>query len=110
MASESPGRGPELYVAGRRPPGPDGGQLRDVARFLRWLQSTEYKNCTIVVFWDHEPIPGQAGRNAIGGANVVVKSGLENVNLWYSHDMVISLLNRVKPPERDNEYDEPVGR
>ena len=88
-------------------PDPDGGQLRDVARFLRWLQSTEYKNCTIVVFWDWASLYQDKPEGTRSEEQTLsFKSGLENVNLWYSHDMVISLLNRVKPPERDNEYDE----
>ena len=79
----------------------------DVARFLRWLQSTEYKNCTIVVFWDWASLYQDKPEGTRSEEQTLsFKSGLENVNLWYSHDMVISLLNRVKPPERDNEYDE----
>ena len=37
--------------AGPDHPGPTGEQLRDVAKYLKWLQTAkDYENCTIAVF------------------------------------------------------------
>jgi hypothetical protein len=89
-------------------PDPDGEQLRDVAEFLRWLQSTDdYKQCTIAVFWDWASLYQDKPRGSRTVAQTVsFKFGLGNVNLWYCHDLTISLLNKKKPNGRRFGYDE----
>ena len=80
-------------------PDPTGEQLRDVAKFLKWLQTTgDYENCTIVVFWDwaslyqDKPHGSRAARKT-----ALFKLGLMNVNLWYCHIWTITLMNQKKP-------------
>ena len=89
-------------------PDPTGEQLRDVAKFLKWLQTTyEYKNCTIVVFWDwaslyqDKPHGSRAARKT-----ALFKLGLMNVNLWYCHIWTITLMNQKKPEGRVFGYTE----
>jgi hypothetical protein len=91
-------------------PDPDGGQLRDVARFLRWLQSTEkYKKRTVAVFWDwaslyqDKPGEGLAGSRTEEQA-LSFQSGSQNVHLWFGHTKVISLLSTSQPPGRSFDY------
>ena len=89
-------------------PDPTGEQLRDVAKFLKWLQTTtDYENCTIVVFWDwaslyqDKPHGSRAARKT-----ALFKLGLMNVNLWYCHIWTITLMNQKKPEGRVFGYTE----
>ena len=89
-------------------PDPTGEQLRDVAKFLKWLQTTDdYENCTIVVFWDwaslyqDKPHGSRAARKT-----ALFKLGLMNVNLWYCHIWTFTLMNQMKPEGRVFGYTE----
>ena len=92
-------------------PDPKGEQLRDVAKFLKWLQSTEegfgsYKNCTIAVFWDWASLyqdKPRGSRTAVEEA--LFKLGLGNVNLWYCHMLTLTLMNKKLPEGRLIGYD-----
>ena len=89
-------------------PDPKGEQLRDVAKFLKWLQSTgRYGNCTIAVFWDWASLyqdKPHGSRTAVQTASF--KVGLPNVNLWYCHIWTITLMNQKKPEGRVFGYTE----
>ena len=91
-------------------PDPKGEQLRDVAKFLKWLQSTEgsdsYGNCTIAVFWDWASLyqdKPRGSRTAVEEA--LFKLGLGNVNLWYCHLLTLTLMNKKLPEGRLIGYD-----
>ena len=88
-------------------PDPKGEQLRDVAKFLKWLQSTpEYKNCTIAVFWDWASLYQDKPRGSRTPLeDALFNLGLGNVNLWYCHVLTITLMNKKKPEGRLIGYD-----
>ena len=91
-------------------PDPKGEQLRDVAKFLKWLQSTEglesYGNCTIAVFWDWASLYQDKPRGSRTDEQTVsFKLGLGNVNLWYCHLLTLTLMNKKLPEGRLIGYD-----
>ena len=91
-------------------PDPKGEQLRDVAKFLKWLQSTEgsgsYGNCTIAVFWDWASLYQDKPRGSRTDEQTVsFKLGLGNVNLWYCHMLTLTLMNKKLPEGRLIGYD-----
>ena len=96
-------------------PDPKGEQLRDVAKFLKWLQSTEgnlygqgvgYKNCTIAVFWDWASLYQDKPRGSrTAEEEALFKLGLGNVNLWYCHLLTLTLMNKKLPEGRLIGYD-----
>ena len=96
-------------------PDPKGEQLRDVAKFLKWLQSTEgnlygqgvgYKNCTIAVFWDWASLyQDKPHGSRTDEQTVSFKLGLGNVNLWYCHLLTLTLMNKKLPEGRLIGYD-----
>ena len=98
---------------GQDHPDPKGEQLRDVAKFLKWLQSTEgsggapgYKNCTIAVFWDWASLYQDKPRGSrTAEEEALFKVGLGNVNLWYCHLWTITLMNKKLPEWRLIGYD-----
>ena len=91
-------------------PDPKGEQLRDVAKFLKWLQSTEgfrsYGNCTIAVFWDWASLyQDKPHGSRTDEQTVSFKLGLGNVNLWYCHLLTLTLMNKKLPEGRLIGYD-----
>ena len=91
-------------------PDPKGEQLRDVAKFLKWLQSTEgvngYGNCTIAVFWDWASLyQDKPHGSRTDEQTVSFKLGLGNVNLWYCHMLTLTLMNKKLPEGRLIGYD-----
>ena len=90
-------------------PDPKGEQLRDVAKFLKWLQSAEgsdsYGNCTIAVFWDWASLYQDKPRGSRTDEQTAsFKAGLGNVNLWYCHTETITLMNKKTPAGREKGY------
>jgi hypothetical protein len=91
-------------------PDPKGEQLKDVAEFLHWIQSTK-KDKLVVVMWDwaslyqdkpfsdERPKPWRTDEQT-----TMFKSGLRHVNLWYCHPNTITLMNRKTPEGRKNGY------
>ena len=91
-------------------PDPDGEQLRDVAKYLRWLQEAEsdHKGKLVAVFWDwaslYQDKPFFDPRRTEEQTRMF-KSGLQNVNLWYCHPNTLTLMNRKTPAGRQWSYD-----
>ena len=96
-------------------PDPDGEQLRDVAKYLRWLQEAEgrygtgHKGKLVAVFWDwaslYQDKPFFDPRRTEEQTRMF-KSGLQNVNLWYCHPNTLTLMNRKTPAGRQWSYDD----
>ena len=95
-------------------PDPDGEQLRDVAKYLRWLQEagglgTNHKGKLVAVFWDwaslYQDKPFFDPRRTEEQTRMF-KSGLQNVNLWYCHPNTLTLMNRKTPAGRQWSYDD----
>ena len=96
-------------------PDPHGEQLRDVARFLHWLQRTKgftnHKSKLVAVMWDwaslyqDKPFTDQRPKPwRTDEQTKMFKTGLGNVNLWYCHPWTITLMNRKTPAGRRNGY------
>ena len=93
-------------------PDPDGEQLRDVAKYLRWLQEAggglDHKGKLVAVFWDwaslYQDKPFFDPRRTEEQTRMF-KSGLQNVNLWYCHPNTLTLMNRKTPAGRQWSYD-----
>ena len=92
-------------------PDPDGEQLRDVAKYLHWLQKSEsrHKGKMVAVFWDwaslYQDKPFFDPRRTEEQTRMF-KSGLQNVNLWYCHPNTLTLMNRKTPAGRQWSYDD----
>ena len=93
-------------------PDPDGEQLRDVAKYLRWLQEAGgfgHKGKLVAVFWDwaslYQDKPFFDPRRTEEQTRMF-KSGLQNVNLWYCHPNTLTLMNRKTPAGRQWSYDD----
>ena len=94
-------------------PDPDGEQLRDVAKYLRWLQEAggylNHKGKLVAVFWDwaslYQDKPFFDPRRTEEQTRMF-KSGLQNVNLWYCHPNTLTLMNRKTPAGRQWSYDD----
>ena len=92
-------------------PDPDGEQLRDVAKYLRWLQEAEdgHEGKLVAVFWDwaslYQDKPFFDPRRTEEQTRMF-KSGLQNVNLWYCHPNTLTLMNRKTPAGRQWSYDD----
>ena len=94
-------------------PDPDGEQLRDVAKYLRWLQEAKggdgHKGKLVAVFWDwaslYQDKPFFDPRRTEEQTRMF-KSGLQNVNLWYCHPNTLTLMNRKTPAGRQWSYDD----
>ncbi len=94
-------------------PDPKGEQLRDVARFLRWLQKADgdHKGKLVAVMWDwaslyqDKPFANQQPKPwRTDEQTKLSTAGLRNANLWYCHPLTITLMNRKTPAGRSNEY------
>ena len=93
-------------------PDPDGEQLRDVAKYLRWLQEAGgvggHEGKLVAVFWDwaslYQDKPFFDPRRTEEQTRMF-KSGLQNVNLWYCHPNTLTLMNRKTPAGRQWSYD-----
>jgi hypothetical protein len=87
-------------------PDPDGEQVRDVAKYLHWLQKSEsrHKGKMVAVFWDwaslYQDKPSPSNTRRTDEQTALYKSGLQNANLWYCHPNTLTLMNRKKPPGR----------
>ena len=101
---------------GQDHPGPKGEQLRDVAKYLRWLQeaggefgSLSHAGKLVAVFWDwaslYQDKPFFDPRRTEEQTRMF-KSGLQNVNLWYCHPNTLTLMNRKTPAGRQWSYDD----
>ena len=92
-------------------PDPDGEQLRDVAKYLRWLQEAggHHEGKLVAVFWDwaslYQDKPFFDPRRTEEQTRMF-KSGLQNVNLWYCHPNTLTLMNRKTPAGRQWSYDD----
>jgi hypothetical protein len=85
-------------------PDPHGEQLRDVARFLRWLRQAKNhgyyggRGKLIAVFWDWASLyqDKPAGSRSEEQTRLF-DAALHNLNLWYCHPLTLTLMNRRVP-------------
>ena len=88
-------------------PDPDGEQLRDVARFLRWLQEAEngHKGKLVAVMWDWASLYQDKPEGSRSYEQTAMfNAGQRSMNLWYCHPRTITLMNRKTPAGRRNGY------